>query len=180
MPAEGRTNVPGSALLTHLPSPHTRDSDRKHGVTTMRLYERNAEIGGTAGPQVPIRARDVMVRDLVVLPAWLPAATLLGEPRRARHASYPVVDAAGAPVGMIDPAVLGAADVLGESTFGQICRPIGMMPVVGPDDDIARLLDDAGALNGSGALVVQSGRLVGAVSPGYLRRLGRARTGLAA
>ena len=126
-----------------------------------------------ARPTVTIHARDVMSRDMIVLPGWFSAADATKR-RWVRHAAYPVVDAQGCPVGLLGPAALGPDQLDEDVTVAQICRPMSSVPVLAPDDDI-RLLDLALLADGTGALVVEDNRLVGVVSSGYLLRLTRAR-----
>jgi hypothetical protein len=128
----------------------------------------------TGRPTLTIRARDVMSRDMVVLPAWFGAADAVNR-AWARHAAYPVVDALGCPIGVLGPAAAGGDQPHADLTLAQICRPLSSVPVLAPDDDIDRLLDLALPAEGTGALVVEDNRLVGVVSSGYLLRLARAR-----
>jgi CBS domain-containing protein len=127
--------------------------------------------------QVVIRVADVMSKDMVVVPAWFSAADAAGE-RRGRHRSYPVVDARGATIGVVDPAALAGSEVPMGATYGEICRPVSSLPVVAPDDDIDQLFRMPAVIEGFGALVIHEDRLVGVVSPGYLLRLRRARAEL--
>lgn len=136
---------------------------------------RNQPRGSAAGTRIAgVQVRDVMSRDLVVLPAWLSVSALLDRTPCARHAVYPVVDLRGALVGLVDVGELGAAALerQGDLELGEICVPVGELTVLSPDDPVGPLFQRRPARNAL-VLVVENGLLVGVLSPGGLARLAR-------
>jgi hypothetical protein len=97
------------------------------------------------------RAADAMVRALRVVPSWTPVATLL--PGARRGAVYPVLDASGALVGILDFVEVAARPDLHDCLAGEVCRPAHAMSVLGPEDRVG-----PDAVPG---LVVDCGRLIG-------------------
>lgn len=126
-----------------------------------------------------VRVRDLMSRDLVVLPAWLAVSALADRITRPRHGVYPVIDATGAPIGVIDLAEIDGDPSTDDRLLTEICTPVSQLPVVSPDDIVAtpvpRLLTRRNTL----VLVTENDRLVGIVSAGALLRFERGRAMMA-
>lgn len=102
-----------------------------------------------------------MVRDLVVIPAWIPVASLV--PGCRVGAVYPVLDTRGALVGTLDLAGLAERPELHDRLAGELCTPFEALSVLGPNDRVV-----PGRLPG---VVVDQGRLIGILpSPARVRR----------
>ena len=97
------------------------------------------------------RAGDSMVGAFRVVPAWTPVAALL--PGARRGAVYPVLDAGGALVGILDLVELAARPELHDLLAGEVCQPVSAMSVLAPQD---RVVPDR-----LPALVLVDGRLIG-------------------
>lgn len=141
------------------------------------VERRVGRIGSIPQPHVDahhVRVRDVMSRDLVVLPGCLSASALADRGVRARHGIYPVVDAAGVPVGLIDLAEV-EWDLLSDGrTLAEVCTPLTKLTVVSPDDTVATPIPRLPTRRNTPALVTENTRLVGIVSSGSLLRFERA------
>jgi Zn-dependent protease/CBS domain-containing protein len=135
-----------------------------------RSEQHYAEVSHTlAGLQV----RDVMSPDPTVVPAGLDVGSFIDHYVFAhRYSTFPVVDTAGAPVGLV---TLGrvksvAADRRAVTTVGQVAVPLASVTVVAPDAVLVEVLSTLTAGAEGRALVVEQGRVVGIVSPADVMR----------
>ncbi|MGZ4786070.1 MAG: CBS domain-containing protein, partial [Acidimicrobiales bacterium] len=107
-------------------------------------------------------ARDITVDDLV-------HGYVLGR----HHSAFPVVGEAGHPVGLVslDQVRQVPPERRSSLTVGEIAEPLPRVPVVGPGDTGADVLDRMRSAGASRALVIDDqGRLVGIVSHSDLVR----------
>lgn len=109
-----------------------------------------------------------MSRDLVVVPSWLPGSALGDLQRWPRHAVYPVVDASGAPVGVLDLTAVSG----GTAPCATVLRDVA---VVGADEPLRLPLGGPSASEAPLALVVEDGRMIRVVSEACLLRYERQR-----
>jgi hypothetical protein len=113
-----------------------------------------------------------MSHDMVLLPGWAPVASLGALVGSGRHGAYPVVDADGAPLGVLGLEALapeGGAD----QPLSEVCLPARAVRVLRSDDSIDALLADPDAFTAPMALVTDGTVLVGVLSLGGLLRLRR-------
>ena len=131
---------------------------------------RHRKVPGPMGRGVVYR--DVMSSDLVVVPSWLGVSALAGRVSWARHAVYPVVDATGAPMGVLDLAALDQAAVGPGTALDSLAVAA---PVVRADDIMPLPVHGESRPARTFALVVEGDRLIGLVSEGSLLRYERRR-----
>ncbi|MFF8994571.1 site-2 protease family protein [Streptomyces sp. NPDC014983] len=125
---------------------------------------RQAQLRGVLAG-VPVR--DAMTRDPLTVPAVLPVADMLADPRyRYRHSAFPVTGEGGAPAGLVT--LDGARQVMpGERatvTVGEVMVPLSRTTVAGPDDSLADLLPRMEPGAEHRVLVLDEGGLVGILS----------------
>lgn len=124
--------------------------------------ESNAAV--TAG--ITITAAEVMTPDPDCAPGWYTLGAFLDWTRaHGQHAVYPVRDFDGRPVGVI---VLGdlarIRSLRGYTRVQDAARPLSGVPVLRPQDPVARLASTARYRTSAGlALVIEDGRLAGVI-----------------
>ena len=156
---------------------HTGSFENSAGESA---YRRPPAVEGKAASAYRVDAdqlhvRDLMSRDLVVLPAWLAVSALADRITRPRHGVYPVIDATGAPIGVIDLAEIDGEPSTDDRLLAEVCTPVSQLPVVRPDDIVATPLPRLLTRRNTLVLVTESDRLVGIVSSGALLRFARGR-----
>jgi CBS domain-containing protein len=114
-----------------------------------------------------------MSRDLVVMPGWLPVSALADRASTPRHGAYPVVDATGAPLGIIDLGHIRCDLMSDDRTLAEICTPLSRVQRVSPDDTVAGPIPRQRTGRGAPTLVIENARLIGVVTPGSLLRFAR-------
>lgn len=118
---------------------------------------------------------DVMTRDPVVVPAWSSLQDFIERTaRHSAHASYPVVDLDGRPVGIIALSDVAAVPVgrRPELTAGQVCRPVSDCVLAAVGQRLADLVPRVARLRADRlVLVVEGPRLVGVLSLWDISRL---------
>ena len=128
---------------------------------------------------VPVSA--AMTSPVVTIPDWLTVQQLLENVAPSHHfATYPVHDPSGQLTGVVrlnDLIRLGG-DARGATRLSAVARPLSEVPVTRPDEDLATLIERAGAALENRALVFAGGQLVGIVSPVDIARLLTARQAL--
>ncbi|HSA52148.1 MAG TPA: site-2 protease family protein [Yinghuangia sp.] len=128
------------------------------------LERRQAEVAKTLAG-IPVR--NAMTREPAAVPTRLTVAEFLRDAAfRYRHSAFPVVDEAGAPVGLV---TLDAARHVSEREQGtvfvaDVMLPLAEVDVVGPDEPLANLLPRLDPAPEHRVLVVADGRLIGIVS----------------
>jgi CBS domain-containing protein len=127
----------------------------------------SAQVTSAQVEKARLRVGDVMSRDLVVVPGWLTVSTLLARVAGTRHAVYPVVNAAGEPLGVLDLAALRHSATTTDQALAEVCIPLRDLRVAEPDD---RMRVPNRHLRGPHPLilVVQDRRLVGIIGPAEL------------
>lgn len=128
---------------------------------------------------VPVSA--AMTSPVVTIPDWLSVEQFLESVAPSHHfATYPVHDPAGRLTGVVrlnDLIRLGSA-ARPDTRLNAVARPLSDVPVTRPDEDLAALIERAGASLENRALVFDGGQLVGIVSPVDIARLLTARQAL--
>ncbi|GLX50371.1 zinc metalloprotease [Streptomyces hygroscopicus subsp. hygroscopicus] len=125
---------------------------------------RQAQLRGVLAG-VPVR--DAMTRDPLTVPAVLPVADMLADPRyRYRHSAFPVTGADGATAGLVtlDGARQVTVGKRGTVTVGEVMVPLSRTTVAGPDDSLADLLPRMEPGAEHRVLVMDEGGLVGILS----------------
>ncbi|MFR9787596.1 site-2 protease family protein [Streptomyces sp. MB22_4] len=125
---------------------------------------RQAQLRGVLAG-VPVR--DAMTRDPLTVPAVLPVADMLADPRyRYRHSAFPVTGANGATAGLVtlDSARQVTVGKRGTVTVGEVMVPLSRTTVAGPDDSLADLLPRMEPGAEHRVLVMDEGGLVGILS----------------
>lgn len=125
---------------------------------------RQAQLRGVLAG-VPVR--DAMTRDPLTVPAVLPVADMLADPRyRYRHSAFPVTGADGATAGLVtlDSARQVTVGKRGTVTVGEVMVPLSRTTVAGPDDSLADLLPRMEPGAEHRVLVMDEGGLVGILS----------------
>lgn len=120
-----------------------------------------------------VRAWRVMSRDPLVLPAARSVANFLDhEPARYRFGEFPVADDAGRLVGLVTGEAIDRvpAEERERTPLGSIACPVAEVAVASPQDSVADLLPRMGECAAGRALVLDSGRLVGLITPADLNR----------
>jgi Zn-dependent protease len=113
-----------------------------------------------------LAVRDVMTRDVVSIPAEATVSELVDEFWRHHFTSFPVVDAAGVPRGIVSVQQLGALprERWATARVADLVRPLGDDLTLRPGDTALVALEKA-SKNGLGRLaVLEGGRLVGYLS----------------
>jgi hypothetical protein len=111
---------------------------------------------GSTVDRSPRRAADLMLRDFVVIPAWITVHA--GDDRRG---TYPVVDACGAPVGIFDSRLLLERPELSGRAAADACVPLAGVRVVATHDLVEYGVASAAGNYTLPTLVLQGARLVG-------------------
>ena len=127
---------------------------------------------------VPVSA--AMSSPVVTIPDWLTTEQFLSNVAPAHHfATYPVHDPSGRLTGVVrlNDLIRLNGHANGETRLSAIARPISGVPLTRPDEDLAALIERAGAALENRALVFADGQLVGIVSPVDIARLLTARQG---
>jgi len=120
-----------------------------------------------------VRVADVMSRHPTVAPGDVNVARFLDDyVFPSRHSSFPLVDDAGRPVGLVTlnrvkhvPPSLRA-----ETPVGEVSCPFDELVVVGPDEPLADIVPRMSGCADGRALVVDGGRLVGIVTSSDVMR----------
>jgi Zn-dependent protease/CBS domain-containing protein len=127
--------------------------------------ERQARLTGSL---TGIRVQDVMSPDPDTAPAGIAVSEFVERHLlQRRHASFPLLDAAGEPAGLMTAGRVKAVprDRWPDTPLSGIACPMSEVPVAAPDEPLADLLPRLGVETGGRALVLDRGRLVGIVSP---------------
>jgi Zn-dependent protease/CBS domain-containing protein len=121
-----------------------------------------------------LRVSDAMTPHPHTAPAWITVQDfiehyLLGD----RHSAYPVKDHNESISGLITLTQLRQVEPSNRSTtlVGDIAVPLNRVPIATPDEPVTALLERLASGEGSRALVVDAGRVVGIVTPSDLTRL---------
>lgn len=120
-----------------------------------------------------LRVRDIMSPDPVVVPGWLTVDGFLRDiAMGSRHSCFPVRDWGGAIVGMISLRRLAAVppDRRLAVRVQDVAAPSALVPAASPDDAVTELAPRLRSSPEGRALVFDSGRLVGIVSPSDIAR----------
>ena len=142
----------------------------KRSILTEKIARRGGHVTReySIDPYELTRVADVMVHEVDVLPADLTVEDAIAELERGRHRIYPVVDAAGRPVGLVSRADAlrwrREGDHEGESLGDQVSD--AATAVVRPDDVAGRAADLMLA-TGQGRIPVvdpQTGKLCGLIT----------------
>ncbi len=142
----------------------------RRSMLTEKIARRGQHITREYGvdPYELTRVGEIMARGVDTLPADMPLARALEASLGAAHRAYPVLDAAGRPVGLAT-----RADALRWSTVGVDAdatlegRRVGRPPAGAAPEDMAARAADAMLASGDGRLAVTdpaTGRLVGIVT----------------
>jgi Zn-dependent protease len=127
--------------------------------------ERQAQLtGALAG----VRVRDVMTPDPDTAPAGITVSEFVERHLlQRRHTSFPLVDAAGRPIGLATAARVKALprDRWPHTPISAAACPLADVPVAAPDEPLSGLLPRLGGPSGGRALVLEQGHLIGIVSP---------------
>ena len=149
----------------------------RRSMLTEKIARRGQHITREYGvdPYELARVGEIMTRDVESLPSDMPVSRAMARVAGGRHKAYPVVDAAGRPIGLVT-----RADVLGWSAAREEeDAPLGArvsdasLPALHPQDVAAQALD-AMLASGLGRLPVTEpdrGRLVGIVTRRDLLRV---------
>jgi Zn-dependent protease len=127
--------------------------------------ERQARLTGSLAG---VRVRDVMTPDPDTAPAGISVAEFVeGHLLQRQHTSFPLLDAAGRPTGLV---TTGRIKTLPRSHWAQtpvsaVASPMSEVPVAVPGEPLSDLLPRLDGPTGGRALVFDDGRLVGIVSP---------------
>jgi Zn-dependent protease len=139
-------------------------------VGAASMEERTTRLGASLAG---VRVGEVMTASPDTVPAGITVAELIDRYLfTRRHSSFPLVDAAGRPVGLVTLARIKAVapGARSTTTVGDIAWPVDELPVVAPGDPLADLLPQLTGVADGRALVVVDGRLVGIVSPSDVTR----------
>ncbi len=120
-----------------------------------------------------LRARDAMTPDPFTVPVWVTLDLLVEEGvRRRRLSSFPVVDLNGGFAGLITLSRIQRVPVdrWPLTPTAAIATPPGQTATCGPDDDLVKVARDLSVSPDQRAVVVDTGRVVGIISPSDLRR----------
>lgn len=120
-----------------------------------------------------VRVREVMTPDPVTVPADLSVEDLLHQfVLRFRHSAYPVLDAAGAPLGLVT--LEGIRSVPAHRRAGTTVRaitvPAAEVPALSPDDLLLDALARIGDVAGGRALVIEGHAVVGILCASDVQR----------
>ena len=129
------------------------------------VEERQARLTGSL---TGIRVQDVMSPDPDTAPAGIPVSEFVERHLlQRRHASFPLLDAAGEPAGLMTAGRVKAVprDRWPDTPLSAVACPMSEVPVAAPDEPLTDLLPRLGVETGGRALVLDRGRLVGIVSP---------------
>jgi len=126
-----------------------------------------------AEPLRELTVGQVMTPRPTCVPATMTVAALVDGLWSHRHSAFPVLDEAGAPVGLVDLGQVRslARDRWGQTVVGDIVIPLARLPVFGPHEPASELLGRIGREGRRRALVIDDGRLVGVVTATDLARL---------
>lgn len=139
-------------------------------VGAAAMEERTTRLGASLAG---VRVGEVMTASPDTVPAGITVGDLIDHYLfTRRHSSFPLVDAAGRPVGLVTLARIKAVapGARSTTTVGDIAWPVSELPVVAPGDPLADLLPQLTGEADGRALVVADGRLVGIVSPSDITR----------
>ena len=121
-----------------------------------------------------VRVDEAMTPHPHTAPAWITVQDfieryLLGD----RHSAYPVEDHNGSISGLITLTQLRQVEPSSRATtvIGEVAVPLSRVPIATPDEPVTALLERLASAEGSRALVVDTGRVVGIVTPSDLTRL---------
>jgi Zn-dependent protease len=139
------------------------------------LTAARAEAEGTVARDAlaGMRVADVMTHDPFVIPGEVTVDELVQRHLLTqRHSSYPVVDAAGVPRGLVTLDVLRHVPPERRATTRliDIAHPLSDVVASRPEEPLADLVTRLGSGPGRRALVFDGGRLVGIVSPADVAR----------
>jgi Zn-dependent protease/predicted transcriptional regulator len=140
-------------------------------VGSAGLEERSARLGAAL---TGVRVGDVMTRSPETVPAGITVAELIDRYLfTRRHTSFPIVDVAGHPVGLITLARIKAVPAAERATtrLEDVAHPLDRVPLVAPGDQLAPLLPRLTGEADGRALVLDDGRLVGIITPSDLTRV---------
>lgn len=129
------------------------------------MEEQQARLTGSL---TGIRVRDVMSPDPDTAPADIPVSEFVERHLlRQRHSSFPLLDDAGQPAGLVTSGHVKALprDRWADSPLSAVACPMSEVPVAAPEELLSELLPRLGSRTGGRALVLDRGRLVGIVSP---------------
>jgi len=115
-----------------------------------------------------VRVQDVMTPDPDTAPGGLPVSEFVESHLLQRpHTSFPLVDAAGRPTGLVTAARVKTLphDRWPATPISAVACPLAEVPVAAPDEQLSELLPRLDGPTGGRALVLDRGRLVGIVSP---------------
>ncbi|MGZ3274155.1 MAG: chloride channel protein [Caulobacteraceae bacterium] len=142
----------------------------KRSILTEKIARRGQHVAReyAVDPFELARIRDVMVRDVEVLPADASIAEAVSVLQSGRHQTYPVVDPRGRPIGMVTRAEALTWAYDGGDGGERVCDRVSdaALPVVHPDDLAMRAIDVMLA-TGQGRLAVtdpKTGALEGLVT----------------
>ncbi len=121
-----------------------------------------------------LRARDAMTSAPVVIPAWWTVQALLQHlvgPNAPRCRTFPVVDLAGHPLGVVNLAAVMAvpAEARAETSVGDLVRTPPL--VLAPDDPVERALERPPTAGRDLVIVADGDRVVGVIAAGDLERV---------
>jgi CIC family chloride channel protein len=132
------------------------------------LEERGVLSTEAGDPFALVRAREVMSREVVALPAHATLAEALQEARRVGHAAFPVIDGDGLCIGMLDNDELerAVAEGHGGETVLARRRPVRVLATAAePLDKLALRLGAAGETRCPVVASLSEPRLVGFLTP---------------
>lgn len=122
-----------------------------------------------------IRVRDVMTPDPVTAdPATTLDRFIMDTALRHRFSAYPLTDGAGRLTGMATLNRIRAVPVERRATtrLGDVACPVDQLPTAAPDEPVLNLLQRmTGCADGRAAVLDDTGRVVGVVSPTDINRM---------
>lgn len=121
-----------------------------------------------------VKVRDVMTPDPTTAPASLSVAELLDDYiLRHRFSAFPLTDGDGSLVGLLTLAKLKGLAPADRSTTvaADVATPIADVPTANPGEPVVQLMERMSPSPDGRALVLDSGRLVGIVSPTDITRV---------
>lgn len=120
------------------------------------------------GSLAGVRVQDVMTPDPDTAPAGIPVSEFVESYLlQRRHTSFPLLDAAGRPIGLVTAVRVKALprDRWAQTSLAAVACPMAEVPTAAPDEPLSELLPRLDGPTGGRALVLDGGRLVGIVSP---------------
>jgi Zn-dependent protease/CBS domain-containing protein len=120
------------------------------------------------GSLAGVRVQDVMTPDPDTAPAGIPVSEFVQRHLlRRRHTSFPLLDAAGRPAGLVTAARVKALPRgrWADTPLSAVACLMAEVPVAAPEEPLTELLPRLGGPTGGRALVLDHGGLVGIVSP---------------